>query len=109
MTIEQTLHALVSNINEIYGELIVNIILYGSVARNEDTEESDIDVAVILKNGASPDMYDALLDAVVDLELECGKVLSVVRIDSEKYDSWNETMPFYRNIKNDGVILWPAA
>lgn len=109
MTVDNALNRLVPGLLNIYGDLLVSIILYGSMARGTQTEESDVDIAVILKGGASAEMYDQMLDLVVNLELECDKVLSVVRIDYEKFREWENVMPFYRNIKRDGVVLWQAA
>ena len=54
-------------------------------------------------------MYEILLDLVVDLELESDKVLSIVRIDYDRFQEWKDVMPFYRNIQNEGVLLWQAA
>lgn len=108
-TLESTLQGLVSGLLDIYGDHIVSIILYGSVARGTQSEESDVDIAVILKNGATRAMYDQMLDLVVDLELSCGKVLSVIRIDYDKFREWENVMPYYKNIKKDGVVLWKAA
>ena len=54
-------------------------------------------------------MRDALTDILVDLELEYDTVLSVLRIDYEKFKEWENIMPFYRNVKKDGVVLWQAA
>ena len=68
-----------------------------------------MDIAVIMKSGATKEMYDRMLDLVVDLELECDKVFSVIRIDYEKFREWENVMPYYKNIKEDGVILWQAA
>lgn len=100
---------LVSGLSEIYGELLMRIVLYGSVAKGTDTEESDIDIAVLLKPGETKEMYDRMIDMIVDLELECGKVLSVIRIDCNTFSVWEDTLPFYQNVKKDGVVLWNAA
>ena len=54
-------------------------------------------------------MRERMTDAVVDLELEYNKVLSVLRIDYKQFQLWENTMPFYKNMKKDGVILWQAA
>ncbi len=35
---------------KLYGERLENVILYGSYARNEQTEDSDIDLLVALKD-----------------------------------------------------------
>lgn len=90
MNIDNMLHSLISGIVEIYGNLVDRIVLYGSVARGTETSESDVDVAVLIKAGATKDMYERLLDLVVDLELENDKVLSVVRIDYDKFQEWKD-------------------
>lgn len=105
----EMLDQLVKGLRDIYGDLIISIILYGSVARGTHTDESDIDIAVLLKDGQTREMYDKMGNLVVDLELEYDKVLSVLRIDYEKFKHWENTMPFYINVKKDGVILWTAA
>ena len=109
MSIDALLHQLTPGLIDIYGNLVDRIILYGSVARGTQTDESDVDVAVLLKSGATREMYEQLLDLVVDLELESGKALSVVRIDYDKFQEWKDVMPFYKNIQREGVLLWQAA
>lgn len=85
----------------IYGNLIDSIILYGSVARGIQTNESDVDVAVIMRLGATAEMHDCMLDMVVDLELACNKVLSVIRIDCDRFKEWGTTLPFYQSIQKE--------
>ena len=53
-----------------------------------------MDFAVIMKSGATKEMYDQMLDLVVDLELECDKVVSVIRLDYEKFREWENVMPY---------------
>lgn len=40
---------LVRTMLDIFGERLLSVVLYGSVARGEQTDESDIDVAVFLR------------------------------------------------------------
>lgn len=94
---------------EIYSDLLVSVVLYGSVARGTQTEESDIDIAVLIKKGQTSKMKSQVTDLVVDLELEYNKVLSVLHIDYDKFKTWENIMPFYKNVKKDGVVLWEAA
>ena len=89
--------------------MIDSIVLYGSTARGTQTDESDVDVAILLHAGATKEMREQMLDLVVDLELACGKVLSVLWIDDEKFVEGKDTLPFYKNIRKDGVVLWQAA
>ena len=106
---EAALERLIPGLKSIYGDLLVSVILYGSAARGTDTEESDVDIALILNRGATAEMYDQLLELVVDLEIECGKVFSLIRIDAERFREWEAVMPYYRNIRQEGVVLWQAA
>ena len=109
MTIESALKELIPGLQKAYGSLINSVILYGSTARRTREDDSDVDVAVLLYAGATKEMRDQMLDLVVDLELACGKVLSVLCIDYDKFVEWEDTLPFYKNIRKDGVILWQAA
>jgi len=109
MTIEIALKQLIPGLQEIYGDLINSVILYGSTARGTRTNDSDVDVAILLRSGATKEMRDQMLDLVVDLELACGKVLSVICIDYGKFSEWKDTLPFYKNIREEGIVLWQAA
>ena len=109
MTIDLALEKMIPGMQEIYGDLVDSIILYGSIARGTRAEDSDVDVAILLRAGATKAMRDQMLDLVVDLELECGRVLSVLCIDYDKFAEWKDILPFYKNIRKDGVVLWQAA
>ena len=109
MMIDSTLEKLVDGAVKIYGDMIERIVLYGSTARGTQTAESDVDIALLLRGMPSKTMNDQMLDLVVDLELDCGKVLSIVKIDYARFCEWQKTLPFYRNIDQEGVILWQAA
>ena len=109
MTIDTALERLIPGLQDIYGNLISSVILYGSTARGTRADDSDVDVAVLLHSGTTKEMRGQMLDLVVDLELACGKVLSVICINYEKYAEWNDTLPFYKNIREEGIVLWQAA
>ena len=109
MTIETALMQMIPGLQDIYGDLISSVILYGSTARGTRAEDSDVDVALLLRSGTTKEMRGRMLDLVVDLELACGKVLSVICIDYEKFSEWKETLPFYKNIREEGIVLWQAA
>lgn len=60
---------LVPELVNIFHDSIISIILYGSVARDTQADESDIDFAVIAKP-YTKNMHEQMTDLVVDLELE---------------------------------------
>ena len=100
---------LVDGLKNLFRDNLVSIILYGSVARGTNTEESDIDVAIILKSAKEQSFQMNLVDFMVDLDLKYDKVFSIIDIDYDEFIKWEEILPFYQNVKKEGIILWKAA
>ena len=98
---------MVPGLVNIFGNHLQQIILYGSVARGEHTTESDIDIALLVREYTEK-MHDQMIDLTVDLELEYNKVLSVIMIDYDNFIGWEDVSPFYENVKKDGISLWKA-
>ena len=88
---------------------LVSIILYGSVARGTNTEESDVDIALIMHGKLDFDTEDKLSDFIVDMNLKYDKVFSVIDIDIAHFRKWINVLPFYQNVEREGVVLWKAA
>ena len=97
------------DLSTIYGDLLDKVVLYGSYARGEQTDESDVDIAVILKNGVNEKIHDKMTDIVVDYEIEVGRTLSVISVEHEQYEQWKTVLPFYKNIDREGIVLWKAS
>ena len=71
----------------VYGERLKAVILYGSVARGTQTEDSDVDI-MILVDGTDEQLrqYDEKLsDVSTDLALKYMKVFSIVDIKYQEY------------------------
>lgn len=105
---DKLLNELVSSVCGIYGDNLISVILYGSVARNTATEDSDIDIALLVKQDIA-EMHDKMLDVMVDLDLEYDEVIFPSLIEQKKYEEWRSVLPYYRNIENEGIVLWTAA
>lgn len=106
---ENMIKELVTGLYSIYGSVLVQVILYGSVAKNTNTSESDIDIAIILNASNMKEYEDALLDFTVDMNLKYNKVFSMIDIDLSEFIKWEDILPFFKNVKKDGVVLWKAA
>jgi predicted nucleotidyltransferase len=61
---------------ERYKDKIDRIILFGSVARGDAREDSDIDILVIWK-GDKVEGWDVLEDIAMDILLEYGQLISI--------------------------------
>lgn len=106
--LQEVFEKMIPGFQTIFGNVLERIILYGSVARGTQTMESDVDIAVIVRK-YTEDMHDKMIDLTVDLELEYNKVLSVLLIDYDNFREWEDVLPFYKNMKKDGIMLWSAA
>ena len=100
---------LLNGLNTIYETALLQVILYGSVARNTNTSESDIDIAVILDTNNTKYYEEALLDFIVDMNLQYDRVFSIIDIQVSDFKKWENSLPFFKNVKKDGVVLWKAA
>lgn len=101
---------LVQKIREVYGERLKKIILYGSVARGTDTEESDIDIMLLVDGDAQElrKYSDQLCDVGCEFDLKYCRVFSIIDIPYDIYEQWKDIHPFYRNVGKEGVILFAA-
>lgn len=90
-----------------YGDAIEQILLYGSYARGDNDDDSDIDVVAIV-HGSREQLQSKLKkvwDRSSDLELEFGTILSPSVIPYEEYTKYKEDLPYYKNIAREGVIV----
>ena len=100
---------LICGLRLIFGNAIQTIILYGSVARNEATEESDIDIAIIMKKDMEEAEKEQFLRWSAEMDIQYNKVFSIVDIQEEQLEKWGDILPFYKNIREEGVVLWKGA
>ena len=91
----------------VMGDDAVRIILYGSVARGDNTPESDVDIAVITEgNYDREEVRHKLFDAVYPLDMKYDTLISVTPIESYHYFLCKYQIPFYMNIAKEGITLW---
>lgn len=94
------------DIGKVYGDVIEEIILYGSYVRGQEVPESDIDIAVILRLPDTDELHRKMIDIVVDNELDLEITLSVITIEEDNLNEWKSTLPFYKNLLKEGISLW---
>ncbi len=104
----RSLKQMCAKLSGVYGDSLEKIVLYGSYARGEQTEESDVDVALVLREKETEAQYNLKVDLVVDYELEHDVVLSTITIEIAHFEEWRRVLPFYKNIEKDGITLWQA-
>ena len=102
--IKQLLPVFKQKLERLYGERLANLVLYGSFARHEETEGSDVDVLVVLKGAVSHgEEILRMGQAKTDLLLEYGELISVVPASQD--DFLHRNSPLLQNIRREGILV----
>ena len=94
-------------LEEEYGDTVVRVVLYGSKVRGDCDVESDLDLLVVMGSD-DPRLLEAVGQISFPLELDYSVALSELVVGASRYD-WmrNHEEPLFRNIRDEGVDLWP--
>ncbi len=90
-----------------YGDDIEAIYLYGSYARGDFDEDSDIDFAAIVR-GERLDVQDKRREVRAytnRMNLELDILASPTAIPSKEFERYKHELPYYRNILEEGIRL----
>jgi uncharacterized protein len=88
-----------------YGDRLVNVILFGSQARGEAIEGSDVDVLVVLRGEVTPSVEIFRTEAIVgDLCLKYDAVLSCLFMAETRFLTHQNSL--LSSIQRDGITLW---
>lgn len=103
---QEELQEFVHTITDKYGEILDEIILFGSAARGFLSKESDLDVMVVLKRRSLP-VSREITRLATEMLLRYGRYLSVKILSRRMYQQLQalET-PFMLHLARDGKVLW---
>lgn len=106
--LEEILRDLDGGLRELYGERYRGLVLYGSRARGEADEGSDVDLLLLLEGPVEVGREIRRSSGVVaSLSLEAGLVLSLVPVSIEDYRASPD--PYLINARREGAIVSSAA
>lgn len=91
----------------IFGDTLVRVILYGSYAREDYNKDSDIDIMILADvqpeevSKYADKVYDVSYDFDMDYEVEINPCVQSIHT----FDHWKEVYPFFINIEKDGIAV----
>jgi len=102
--LEPLLDDLRRRLRALYGERLEAVWLYGSRAREEARDESDVDVLVLL-NGPRDRASEngGLAEIMTDLMARYGQLVTPLVVSKERFET--EDRPVFRNIRREAVPL----
>jgi len=105
--ISNVVNDFINKVEELLKQRLKKVILYGSYARGDYNSSSDIDIMILTDfNDAEIEEYrDKISDIAFDIELSTGYIISPVIRNIEIFNKRTSYIPFYHNIKKEGVVL----
>ena len=86
------------------GDSLKQMILYGSYARGDYRDNSDMDI-MVLTDDRIIQIEDEIFDAAYDIELKYGVPISVNIKNERHFKNWVNSLPYYSNIQKEGIII----
>ena len=105
--IQNILLLFAQNVRKLIGKNLSKILVYGSYARGDYNENSDIDIMIptsLPENKIEP-IEDALYDIAFDFMMEYEIQISVIVKNEEHFKYWLGALPFYDNVEREGIEI----
>ncbi|MCU0469451.1 MAG: nucleotidyltransferase domain-containing protein [Arcicella sp.] len=89
-----------------YGDRLAKIILFGSYARGEAHEDSDVDIMLLLNDEevSSNNEKTQIFDITWSLFMKYSIIVSALPLSFNKFISMNKAL--YRFVKKEGIYLY---
>lgn len=99
---------IVDEVIQLLQDNVYKIILYGSYARGDFTRESDIDILILLNCTKEQIMqYRKQISRLSSrIGLKNDIEISLLLRDRKTFENGENILPFYRNIKKEGVEIY---
>lgn len=95
-------------LKDLLGSVIVECRLFGSCARGDYTEDSDIDVALLTSCGRleSNQFDNQLASIMADIMCKHNELVNFICIPHTEFEEKKSWYPFYNNIEKEGRIFY---
>jgi predicted nucleotidyltransferase len=101
-SLKPILAELKQRLTELYGERLSQLILFGSQARGDATEDSDVDVLVVLEGDFDHSKeLDRISFITADMMMTCSKLISAVVVSKKDFEARNRRL--YQNAAREGI------
>ena len=105
--LEIIMNSFIKGIKELFGNSLNGVILYGSYAREDFSENSDIDVMILVDIEENLlHNYRTLVSRIADkADWDYSTLLSPIIVNYSDFEKHKHYSPFYVNVNREGVQL----
>lgn len=79
------------------------------MAKGDATQDSDVDIAIVVKSQMDDVTKRRFLSWAADMDIRYERVFSIVDILKGNMKKWEDILPYYQNVKKEGIVLWKVA
>ena len=105
--LDRLLNEFVNETKKIFGDTLRDVVLYGSYARGDYNENSDVDVMIIADIEETDVMKYTykIANYLGELLIEHSTVISPIVESHKKYEEYKNVIPFLQNVQKEGIGL----
>ena len=105
--VEAIISSLATQIKAAIGDRLASVILYGSYARDDFDEGSDVDVMILIdaKHERITAYWDIIGDITSELVYQYNLLITPVIQSDEIFNKYKDASGFYKNILTEGVRI----
>ena len=87
---------------------LIKIILYGSYARGDYNQFSDIDIFILVKSKKNElnGILSEICDKLFDLDLRYNVTINPLIENLQVYDKYKDVSLLFENIEKEGIVLY---
>ena len=96
---EKALNEFLDKLKSKFSNKIYKVILFGSYARGDYDEESDIDILIV-----GDIELDDIIDLIFEILIKYGILINAIVESTSEFEKWKD-ISFHQNVLNEGISL----
>ena len=107
VVIKEIVYEYAKDIQQLLGKDLSKIVMYGSYVRGDFTDNSDIDLMILVDVPEEENriLAEKVSDRAFDYLIKYGIYISPVVKNEGHFKYWVDNLPYYRNVRDEGVII----
>ncbi|MCM1123847.1 MAG: nucleotidyltransferase domain-containing protein [Eubacterium sp.] len=106
--VNKSINQFLQQMKRIFGSHLSEVIVYGSYARDDYQDNSDVDIMVLvnLSEAEIKKFENEVYDIAFEIEMGMGVDISPIIKNKAQYEYWVDVLPFYQNVGKEGLSIF---
>jgi predicted nucleotidyltransferase len=103
--IHQVANEYKASLQNLYGKELAEVVLFGSYARGDNRDESDLDFAVVLRNPNTRTTAEIAKTSVIGSRLSLKYGIMISSLPTSLHKKQTSMQGIYQEIRKEGIII----